>query len=371
MARIAIDARIIYTTTGRYIDGLIRFLAEIDTDNEYIILLDPKDMDRFELPNERFSKVAAPYEQFSFAEQIGFLALLKRINADLVHFTVPHRPVFYFKKQVTTVHDLTLLKTYNSDKNWLVFHAKQFVGYFVFWSIARTSDRIITPTEYVKRDYQNFARISADKITVTYEGAAEALDTQEPYSPLEGKQFLLCVGNQSDYKNIRRLMQAHQELRKKYPELLLVCVGKLSGKNGVTLQRNREWARGEGYEGIVYTDFVSDQQLSWLYHHCATYVFPSLMEGFGLPGLEAMACKAPVASSNATCLPEVYGDAAHYFDPLDITDMTRALSDILDNKELADELIQKGSLRVKEFSWKRMAQQTLDVYNQILSNSKE
>lgn len=367
MARIAIDARIIYTTTGRYIENLIRNLAEIDTVNEYIVLLDPKDIDRFDVPNMRFSKVAAPYEQFSFAEQFGFRGLLGRINADLVHFTVPHRPVLYFGKQVTTVHDLTLLKTYNSDKNWLIFHAKQFVGRFVFWSIARTSNRIITPTEFVKKDYQLFAHIKSDKITVTYEGAAETLASQEPIDYLVGKQFLLCVGNQSDYKNIRRLMQAHQELRKVNPELLLVCAGKLSGKNGVTLVRNKQWASEQGYEGIIYTDFVSDEQLSWLYHHCATYVFPSLMEGFGLPGLEAMACGAPVASSNATCLPEVYGDAAHYFNPLDTNDMVRAISDILDNEHLRNGLIAKGFSRVGQFSWQRMTQQTLDVYQQVLA----
>lgn len=161
-------------------------------------------------------------------------------------------------------------------------------------------------------------------------------------------------------------MQAHQQLRKKHPELLLVLVGRLSGKNGATLVRNREWANEKGYEGVVFTDFVTDENLCWLYQHCATYVFPSLMEGFGLPGLEAMAVGAPVASSNATCLPEVYKDGATYFDPYDVVNMTDTIDEVLTNSSLRKRLVENGKRVSNTYSWKRMAEQTLNVYKKTL-----
>jgi len=105
-----------------------------------------------------------------------------------------------------------------------------------------------------------------------------------------------------------------------------------------------------------------------LYTHCAAYVFPSLMEGFGLPGLEAMGYGAPVVSSNATCLPEVYGDAAHYFDPYDVTDMSRAIDEVLNNQDLRKDLINKGYEQIKKYSWRRTAEQTYAVYMQALNN---
>src|SRR3982750_1610367 len=94
----------------------------------------------------------------------------------------------------------------------------------------------------------------------------------------------------------------------------------------------------------------------------AAYVFPSLSEGFGLPGLEAMIHGAPVISSGATCLPEVYGDAAHYFDPKSTNAMAIKINDVLSKASLRAQLIQKGRIRANKFSWKRMAQQTLKIY---------
>src|SRR5690606_7916124 len=101
--------------------------------------------------------------------------------------------------------------------------------------------------------------------------------------------------------------------------LHLVLVGKLAN-SGLDLQK---WVAQQNYKNIVFTGYMNDQQLAWVYKHCQAYIFPSLMEGFGLPGLEAMTYGTPVVSSNATSLPEVYGDAAHYFDPEDIDDMAQ------------------------------------------------
>jgi len=113
---------------------------------------------------------------------------------------------------------------------------------------------------------------------------------------------------------------------------------------------------------------VSEGELRWLYEHCAAYVFPSLSEGFGLPGLEAMQHGAPVVSSNATCLPEVYGDAAHYFDPLDVQAMADAINEVITDKDLRARLIAAGHTQAATYSWKRMAEQTLAVYKTALTD---
>jgi glycosyltransferase involved in cell wall biosynthesis len=117
---------------------------------------------------------------------------------------------------------------------------------------------------------------------------------------------------------------------------------------------------------VIFTGFVSEGELKWLYQNCVAYVFPSLSEGFGLPALEAIVSGAPVASSNATCLPEVYGDAAHYFDPLNVEDMAAKVGDIIDDPKLRAELIAKGKKQAAKYSWRRMAEQTLAVYNRAL-----
>lgn len=360
--KIAIDARISKTSTGRYVDMLIEHLQRIDTENDYVIILPEGQRGEWQPVNPRFSAAYVPYKNYSFGEQVGFWRFLSKLKADLVHFAMPQQPLLYRGTKVTTVHDLTLLKTYNSDKNWLVFHLKQLVGKVVFFAIGRTSNRLIAVSQFTKNEFIKFARINPEKMQVIYEGSDMPLSSPLPYSDLQNKDFIMYVGQQSDYKNIRRLIEAHQLLLRDHPTLQLALVGKLSGVNGVPLQRNKQWVQQQGYKNVIFTDFVSDEQLVWLYQHTKAYVFPSLMEGFGLPGLEAMQCGAPVVSSNATCLPEVYGDAAHYFDPTSIEDMRRAINDVVTQPELRKKLVEAGYAQHKKYSWQKMAEETLAVY---------
>ena len=358
---IAIDARIINSSTGTYVQKLLKFLQEVDTINYYTVLVPTKDLGFFKPTNPNFALMAADFNNYSFAEQIKFKTFLDELAPDLVHFCMPQQPIFYKGKHVTTVHDLILLNTYNSDKNWLVFHAKQLVGRFVFKRVSQTSEHLIVPTQYVKDDLINFADIPKSKVTVTYEAADIQPDKIAPYKhPF--KKYILYVGQQSDYKNIRRLGDAHQKLLANHPDLGLILVGKKTAAH----LKNEAYFKSKGYKNILYTGFVEDAQRDWLFKNCEVYSFPSLMEGFGLPGLEAMGYGAPVVSSNATCLPEIYGDAAHYFDPLDTDDIARAVNDILTNKALRNELIKKGNKQVKKYSWERMAKQTHAIYMNAL-----
>ncbi len=359
---IAIDARIINSSTGTYVERLLHYLQQIDNVNRYTILVPPKDKDYFVPTNKNFTVRTIDIPNYSFAEQTTFKTFLDELSPDLVHFCMPQQPISYKGKHVTTIHDLILLNTYNSDKNWLIFRVKQLIGRFVFKRIAFTNEHIIVPTEYVKKAYIDFSGIPEEKVSVTYESADISVDTLKPYKHTF-KNFILYVGQQSDYKNIRRLGEAHQQLLKKHPNLGLILVGKKTAAH----LKNEAYFTKKGYKNILFTGFISNAELGWLYTKCTAYVFPSLMEGFGLPALEAMAYGAPVASSNATCLPEVCGDAARYFDPNNTDDMAHAINDILVDKKMRDSLIKRGSQQIKKYSWKRMAQQTYAVYMEALN----
>ena len=366
MAHIAVDARIISSTTGRYVERLITHLQDVDTKNRYTIIVRKKDEHYWTPKSPRFSVAVADYDNYSFGEQLGFKRFLDALNPDLVHFCMPQQPLLYSGKKVTTFHDLTLLNTYNSDKNWLVFHAKQAIGRHAFRAALRSNAHIIAVSNYTKNDITKTFPVDPKKISVIYESSDIETATPKKYT-LPFKHYLLYVGQQSDYKNIQRLGDAHQLLKAQYPDLGLVLAGK---KNAAT-KKNEEYFAEHGYTDILFTDFVSDQELSWLYAHAEAYVFPSLMEGFGLPGLEAMGHNTPVASSNATCLPEVYGSAAVYFDPLDVRNMTDIIDTILSDDALKAKLIKRGQKQLKKYSWHTMAKETYAVYKKALATSQE
>ena len=360
---IAIDARIINSTTGRYVERLVTHLQEIDTENNYSILVRAKDLNFWKPRNPNFTVRVADFDNYSFAEQIGFKKYLKKLNADLVHFCMPQQPLGYKGKKVTTFHDLTLLKTYNSDKNWFVFHAKQTIGKYVFKKVIETNNEIIAISKFTKKDLVDFSPLAAEKTTVIYESSDVSQIAPTKYN-VPFKKYILYVGQQSDYKNIKRLGDAHQILLAKYPDLGLVLVGR---KNTSALT-NEKYFNERMYQNILFTDFVEDNQLSWLYSHASAYIFPSLMEGFGLPGLEAMGYGTPVVSSNATCLPEVYGPAAHYFDPIDTSDMAEAIDQVLSDDTLRTRLSKAGFKQIKQYSWKKMAKETHAIYMKTLDS---
>ena len=366
MYHIAIDARIISSSTGRYVERLLHYLEQLDRTNRYTILVRAKDKQFYRPTNPNFHIVVADYADYSFAEQLGFKKQLDELGADLVHFCMPQQPILYRGLHVTTIHDLTLLKTYNSDKNWLAFHLKQLVGRGVFRWVSHSSQAIIVPSKYTEQDLLSFTKAARGKTYLTYEAAdALALNELKPYPEPLG-DFILYVGQQSDYKNIRRLGDAHQQLLTHRPELKLVLVGR---KNAAA-QRNEAYFQKQGYRNIIFTDFVEDAVRDWLYANCRAYVFPSLMEGFGLPGLEAMQYGAPLVSSNATCLPEVYSDAAHYFDPYDTNDIARAITDVLDDDMLCDTLVQNSQRVLARYSWEKTARETLAIYRAVLRTAK-
>lgn len=360
---IAIDARIIATTTGRYVERLIHYLEKLDTDNDYLILVRKKELDYYVPANPRFTIIEADFADYSFAEQIGLKQLLNHLQPDLVHFCMPQQPVLYKGKAVTTVHDLNLLRiTSNDDMNLVELRVKKQIFRALLKRVARKSRHLITPSEFTKQDLVHFSGIPASKVTVTLEGADTVEATPFPVAELENTPFIMYVGRAEPYKNNRRLIQAHQQLLKKHPKMRLAIVG----VKDILRQEDMKWVKKNDYKNVDFLGFVSDAQLAWLYKNTKAYVFPSEMEGFGLPGLEAMSYGAPVASSNATSLPEIYKDGAHYFDPFSVESMTTAINDIITDPSLRKKIITNGKKVHASYSWERMAKQTLDIYNNAL-----
>lgn len=362
--RIAIDARILSKSTGTYARYLLKYLQQLDTTGyEFDVLLRSGDMDKWSPSAPNFRAVEAEYRDFTFAEQIGFLKQLNRGKYDLVHFCMQQQPALYRGNKVTTFHDLTLLKWRNPAKNQFIFRVKQLAAKFVFYSSIKTAKHIIAPSKYSADDVIKFADISNDKVTVTYlaadpEVTAESVDTSiVPDSP-----FILYVGNFFSYKNVETLGIAVNKILDRHPDLKLVLVGRLDEAG----QQLKDIFEENNLKNIIFTGYISDAQRDALYGAATAYVFPSFMEGFGLPGLEAMSHDLPVISSNATCLPEVYKDAALYFHPSEPEELASLLDTLIKDSQLQQDLVAKGHKLLDSYSWRKTAEETFNVYKKAL-----
>lgn len=366
---IAIDARIINSSTGRYIERLLTYLEKIENDHTYSVLVRAKDKDYWKPTDPRFTIVVADFHQYTFEEQLGLNTLLRRLKPDLVHFCMPQQPLLYTGLKVTTVHDLSLLRiTQNDDMPGIILAARKFIFKHLLKRVLSQSQFIITPSDYTKDDILAFKSIDPNRIVRTYESADAVADHEEPVAEFIGKDFIIAVGRSEPYKNLYRLIKAHNNLLETHPDLQLILIGKRDQNSHFLEAMAKENGCGKN---VTYFGFASDEQLAWFYSHARAYVFPSLMEGFGLPGLEAMKHGAPVVSSNATCLPEIYGNAARYFDPLDIHSITESLDMVLTDTKFRNQLIERGTKKVAEYSWRRMAEQTLEIYDRAAMKTAE
>ncbi len=365
--RVIIDARMLYWTgVGRYTKALLDELEHIDHDNEYFVLMRRADFSLWKPSAANFKRMEVNVNPYTFAEQWGLYWKLRSLKPDLVHFTAPNAPMLYRRRRLVTIHDLTLLD-FNTSRGsgfakWLR-GLKRLPFRLVLWNDVRSADGIMTVTEYVKRRLvRRFGTTDAKIHTSLLAADKNAANPESVKRMGDLGEYIFYVGNVYPYKNVGSTIRALAELRSMRPKLSLVIAGKRDA-----FTRDLELLADKlGLAGAVkFVGFVSDGELVNLYKGAAVYVNPSLSEGFGLQGLEAMTQEVPVVSSSATCLPEVYGDAAEYFDPLDVADQVKAIARVLNDAKFADNLIKAGRARVKSFSWRRMAEQTLAVYREI------
>jgi glycosyltransferase involved in cell wall biosynthesis len=363
MTHIVIDARISRTTTGRYVDKLIEHLQELDLTTKYTLIMKPVAAKTWPNLNANFSIVESSAKEFTFAEQIHLARQVYSLKADLVHWTAAHQPVLYLRPSITTIHDLTMLRFVNTLGSRWIFKAKQAAYYLLHWSVCVKTKGVITVSTFVKNDLSmQFPVVRRRPICVVSQ-AADLIAESSPIAVLEGQRFCFFVGTHQPHKNLKRLIDAFAIVRNKDTKLRLAIVGKPDRSTPELI----EYATVRGLaESVVFTGLISDQQLRWAYENCRAYVFPSLSEGFGLPGLEAMLHGAPVVSSSATCLPEVYGDGAHYFDPEDVENMATAISSVINDEELRMDLVARGRTAAAKYSWKRTATDTRTAYFEAL-----
>ncbi len=234
---------------------------------------------------------------------------------------------------------------------------------FLIWWSHRKSTRIIVPTKTIAKEVAAFQPSTSNKLAVTYEDVGVPPKTKaEPVPGISGR-FIMYMGNGFPHKNVSGLVAAFDILHKKYPDLTLLLGGKRE-KNYIAVEEEAQ--SHPSISKIIFTGFLPDAQAKWAFQHCEAFVLPSFMEGFGIPALEAMAQGAPVVSSGTSVMPEVYGDAALYFDPADPEDIATKISEVLDNPQLRQKLKDAGKQQLKKYSWDKMARETLTVYKDIL-----
>jgi glycosyltransferase involved in cell wall biosynthesis len=364
---IVIDARIRPTSTGRYIDRLLEHLQKIDDFHRYTVLVGADDM--WQPTAKNFHVLRVPYAQFSFnpLEQFRFARDLYRLKPDIVHFGMTQQPLAYFGRIVTTSHDTTMYRFVRRGTTPLpLYTIKMGLYRFLVWWAHRKSDKIIVPTQTVANEFAKLQPFTRKKLVVTYEASEPPMQTKSEHPAGISGKFLLYVGTAFPHKNLPRLIEAFDILHAAKPDLKLV----LAGKHEKHYDELIAWAKTRpSFENIIFPGFVSDAELKWLYENCAAYVFASLSEGFGLPPLEAMSHGAPVVSNNASCMPEVYGQAAHYFDALKPRDIAAKITEVTEDSALRTKLIQAGKQQLKKYSWQRMAEETLIVYKEVLNES--
>ncbi len=379
--KIVLDARFLGpegTGIGRYTEKLLENLQELDHVNDYWVVLRRGNFDLFQPFNPNFRKVIADARWYSLKEQLVIPKILMSLKPDLVHFHHFNIPLAYRGKFVVTIHDLIksdFASSAASTRAPLVYWTKHFVYKRVVSQAIGRARKILVPTNTIKDKITAEFKTDPENIVVTYEAADEKFFEwgEESLSPAERKTvldryhirkpFLIYVGNAYPYKNLDRLLFALKRLPEK---LSLVNPSARS----VFYERLADRAREEGLSSrVILPGFVPDEDLAVLYREASAYVFPSLSEGFGIPAIEAMASKLPVVCSDIPVLREVCGDEAVYFDPKDERDMADKISLVLSDRKLRQRLISSGLERARQFSWRKMAAQTLRVYEEAVKSS--
>lgn len=369
--RVGIDARLYGPKVGggglgRYVEQLVNELQEADHENRFVLFLKRENFDACRVTNPLFEKRLADIHWYSLAEQSRLPGIIDAEKLDLVHFPHWNVPLRLKTPFVVTIHDLILLDEPRSARATTldpIRYAMKYAGYRVVLRHAiEKSRKIIAVSTATKQSIlKHFPHVPERKIQVIYEGVTDltpSVDAPAPF-PLPTPYFLY-VGNAYPHKNLEALLHAFSFFHKLHPEVTLA----LAGRRDVFYERLEK----ELEEIDVPRDRVrfianpDDAMLAALYRDASLYLFPSRLEGFGLPPLEAMNQGVPVAAARTSSLPEVLGEAALYFAPDDIEEMVRIMEQALTDHALRTTLIAKGREQVKKYSWKTMARETCELY---------
>jgi len=374
--RIGIDARFYGPTRtgpGRYTQKLVDNLQDIDKENTYIIFLRKDNWDDFQPKNPQFKKVLADYRWYSLSEQLLMPFKIARSKVDLMHFPHFNVPLLYWGKFIVTIHDLIITHFPTKRATTLgphLYKIKQLGYRIVIWFAAKRAKKVITVSKFSKQEIVRNFKLANEKVIVAYEACDSPKEITSSFEKIAeqykiSKPYLLYVGNTYPHKNLERFLFAFKQLKEnENQDIQLVLVG----KEDYFSSRLQKKAEKLGLDDdVVFTGFVEDKVLPIFYRNALLYIFPSSIEGFGLPPLEAMSYGLPVASSNAPCLPEILQDAAVYFNPKENNDIVRVIKKLIVDKELQERLKETGFIHLKKFSWNKMVEKTHSIYLQELT----
>ena len=364
--RVAIDAHAIgrhLTGNEVYVRSLIQALGGMDPESEFLAYVTSRNAETA-IPQcfESRQVSANPFVRLG----IHLSHSLRRDRADLLHVQYTS-PIACPVPVVVSVHDVSFLE-----------HPEYFPRHRCMQlrlTVARTvrqAARVIAGSEFARDSILRAYGLPENRIVVIPHAASPSFRPVNHASAVRKVQqrfpirapFILSVGDLQPRKNHIGLIKAFTKLVQLHPHLKHQLV--LAGKDTWYGGRVREAAQNSGIrDRIVFTGFVSDDDLLQLYNACECFAFPSLYEGFGIPVLEAMACGRAVIASHAASIPEVADGAGILFNPYSTEEIVRALADVLLNAELRARLERLGLQRAAFFSWQRTAEATLEVYRQV------
>jgi glycosyltransferase involved in cell wall biosynthesis len=359
--------------TETYALSLLDELSRVDTCNDYYLFVN-KESNNIEFPQtEHFHIVSVGirasnriarilYEQFLFPRE------LVKFKIDLLHSLGYISPLVGSNKLIVTIHDLN----YHAIPESFTPLARLTQRILVFLSAKRV-DKIITVSEFTMTELVKYLSIPQEKIHVTYEaGKSRVTNKENQINPFDGNSpYILAFSSLKPHKNISRLVKAFEKANEQCQNTWkLIIIGHLPQKMQVVCENlSNGRLRNANESSVITTGFLPDDEVALLMHQADIFTFPSLYEGFGLPLLEAMEAGIPVVCSDRGSLPEIGGEAVLLFDPLDINDMAEKLLRLMVDKQLREELSERGKLRARKFSWRKCAQETLEIYSELLNDS--
>jgi glycosyltransferase involved in cell wall biosynthesis len=369
--RIAIDARKLRDYgIGTYVRNLLRHLSRLDRTTEYVVLCREADCRVVDELGENFRAVPESSPGYSVREQFTVPRDLWREKVHLFH--APHYvlPPLTPCKTVVTIHDCIHLRF----PQYLPSRMGYAYARSSLWLATHRANRILTVSEASKRDILRYFNVPESRIDVIYNAIDERFhetpDEEQVARVRERYQlnapFVLYAGNIKPHKNLERLIDAFDMLRKHgFDTVQLLIIGDEISKYA-TLRRAVH--RHKLHKHVRFFGFVQDKTLAILYRLADVFVFPSLYEGFGLPPLEAMASGTPVITSNVSSLPEVVGDAALLIDPYEPEAIADAMRRVLSEPALREDLRARGLARVRQFSWERSISRVREIYGEVLAS---
>lgn len=373
--RILIDARLYGLENaglGRYTVSLVENLKKLDKKNNYVILLRKKYFELLKFP-KNWKKVAADFRHYSFKEQLELPKIIAKEKPDLVHFLHFNVPVSYKGDFVVTIHDLLMHKQKGKEATTLpqlTYRLKRLGYRLVFKSAVTKSKKILVPSLYVKEELCGYYKIDKDKVVVTFEGVDHVpLPSSSGQKVLEKYRinlpYFIYTGNAYPHKNLKRAVEGIYFLNKNSDKRYLFVI--ISSRN-IFIERLKKLIKESGAQKYVrLLGFVPDTEMAVLYNNSLAFLYPSLSEGFGLPGLEAIKAGTLALVSDIPVFKEVYKDAANYFNPHDFSAIERQMRRVIDmDPAKRQKLLRYGQKFVKRYSWQKMAKETLRVYNEAL-----